>query len=604
MERVNLATYKFARLTGLKERRERLREICRTLGLRGTILLAEEGINLFVAGMRPKVEELLAHLEADSEIGPLDPKWSPADQEPFRRMLVKIKREIISLGMPGIALEGGNARRISPTELKQWLDAGRDVVLVDTRNDYEVKLGTFEQAEVFPMDHFRQFPDLARQFPDDWRRRPVVTFCTGGIRCEKAAPLLDRMGFGEVYQLDGGILRYFEQVGRDHYRGDCFVFDQRVAVDATLRETDAVQCYACQAVLTPEEQESPEYVKYESCLYCYVTPAEQMARTLAERERRLAEIVNPLPGCEPYDNVRPVFVPAAMEGRRLSTMLAETVPVLSGAEWEREIESGLVLRGNEQVTADQVVRAGERYDHLLPGFVELEVNPLVRWVYEDAAVVVIDKPAPLPMHPSGRFNKNTLESCLRQIYAPQRLRPAHRLDANTTGLVVCGRTAAIAKKLQAQFAEGQVEKVYLAKVVGHPEWDETICNVTIAKEPAAAGIRLPDADGHEARTELRVIARLEDGTALVEARPLTGRTNQIRLHLWSLGHPVVGDPVYLSGGTTEQRQTLAVGDPPMCLHSWRLRLAHPISGEPIEWQAAIPCWGEPHRSFAPQQRPS
>ena len=592
MERVNLATYKFARLSGLKQRRERLREICRTLGLRGTILLAEAGINLFVAGLRPKVDQLLDHLQADAEIGPLDPKWSPADQEPFRRMLVKIKREIISLGMPGIAFQPGSSRRITPHELKAWLDQGRDLVLVDTRNDYEVKLGTFAGAEVFPMTHFRQFPDLARQFPDDWRQRPVVTFCTGGIRCEKAAPLLDQMGFREVYQLDGGILRYFEQVGRDHYRGDCFVFDQRVAVDATLRETNAVQCYACQAVLTPEEQASPEYVKFESCPYCHVTPAEQMTRTLDRRQRQLAEIANPLPGCEPYDNVRPIFVPAAMAGRRLSEMLAETVPVMSAEEWTSEIQVGLVLRDRELVAADQLVCPGQRYDHILPGFVEPEVDPRLHWLYEDAAVVVIAKPAPLPMHPSGRFNKNTLEYFLRKIYAPQRLRPAHRLDANTTGLVVCGRTGGVAKKLQAQFAEGKVEKTYLARVVGHPTWDETTCNVPIAKEPTVAGIRLPDPAGLVATTTLRVVECLPDGTALVEARPLTGRTNQIRLHLWSLGHPIVGDPVYLPNGHLGDRQTLGVDDPPMSLHAWRLRLVHPTSGEQMTWEAPLPPWGE------------
>lgn len=604
MERVNLATYKFARLSGLKERRERLREICRRLELRGTILLAEEGINLFVAGVRSRVEELLAQLESDPEIGELDPKWSPANQEPFRRMLVKIKREIISLGMPGIALEKGNSRRISAAELKTWLDQGRDLVLIDTRNDYEVKLGTFEKAEVFPMAHFRQFPELARQFPDDWRRRPVVTFCTGGIRCEKAAPLLDRMGFGEVYQLDGGILRYFEQVGRDHYRGDCFVFDQRVAVDATLRETDAVQCYACQAVLTPEEQSSPAYVKYESCPYCYATPAEQMARTLAQRERQLATIARPLPGCVPYDNVRPVFVPAAMEGRTLLDFLAESVPALSRGRWEDEIGRGYVLRKDGPVKPGDQIRAGERYDHLLPNFVEPEVSVDLQWIYEDAAVVVVDKPAPLPMHPSGRFNKNTLEYVLRQIYAPQRLLPAHRLDANTTGLVVCGRTAAISKSIQAQFAEGKVEKVYLAKVVGHPDWDELTCNVAIAKLPGAAGIRLPDADGHGAQTEFRVVQRYLDGTSLVEARPLSGRTNQIRLHLWSLGYPVAGDPAYLPEGRVAARQTLAVGDPPMCLHAWRLRLVHPTTGEPCEWQTDFPSWGATDSVFATQEPPS
>jgi UPF0176 protein len=590
MERVNVAAYKFANLTGLKPRRERLREIARELGLKGTILLAQEGINLFVAGVRPGVEQLIAELERDPEIGPLETKWSPASEEPFRRMLVKIKREIIAFGVPGLPIGEGNTQRLSPQELKAWLDEGRDLVLLDTRNDYEIKLGTFEGAEVCHIDHFRQFPQVAETFPDEWKSRPVVTFCTGGIRCEKAAPLLDQMGFRKVFQLDGGILRYFEQVGRDHYQGDCFVFDQRVAIDAALEETNATQCYVCQAVLTPEEQAEPTYVKYKSCPYCFMTPREQMERTLTQRQAKLASIASPLPGCKPYDNVRPMFVPSAMAGATVLDFLSTSVPVLGRDQWLAEIVAGHVLLAGRQFDPEYRATPGERFDHVLPGFVEPEVNAEIRFLYEDSQVVVVDKPAPLPMHPSGRFNKNTLVYLLNQLYRPQRVRPAHRLDANTTGLVVCGRTTRINRLLQQQFADGRVDKVYMARVVGHPQLDDFVCNSPVGKEPGVGGVRRLDPAGLPALTRFKVIDRNADGTSLIEAYPETGRTNQIRLHLWSLGHPVKGDPVYLPGGAIGGLQTLAMGDPPMCLHSWQVRLVHPTSGERMEWRAELPPW--------------
>src|SRR5690606_7440478 len=146
---------------------------------------------------------------------------------------------------------------------------------------------------------------------------------------------------------------------------------------------------------------------------------------------------------------------------------------------------------------------------------------------------------PLPMHPSGRFNKNSLGKLLAEVYAPERLRHAHRLDANTTGLVLFSRSRRIALRVQSQFARGEVEKVYLAKVHGHPVEDGFICTEPIASDPTAGGVRLLDPAGQEAQTEFRVVERYDDGTSLLEARPITGRTNQIRLHLWSLGHAIV-----------------------------------------------------------------
>ncbi len=236
---VNLSTYRFTpfEAEALPALRESLLALASEAGLRGTILLAPEGINLFVAGPRAATDALLAALRDLPGLGDLSAKESLSDTQPFRRMLVKIKKEIISFGVEGIDPARAPAPRLDARELKRWLDEGRPVVLLDTRNDYEVAAGTFKNAVVPPIDHFRAFPEAVRRLPEELKRLPVVSFCTGGIRCEKAAPLLQREGFQEVYQLEGGILKYFELCGGAHYEGDCFVFDKRGGVDPALRAT-------------------------------------------------------------------------------------------------------------------------------------------------------------------------------------------------------------------------------------------------------------------------------------------------------------------------------------------------------------------------------
>jgi len=268
---LNLAAYKFTQLTALQPRRERLQALCRELELKGTILLSPEGINLFLAGQREALDTLLASLSSDPKIGNLEVKESISDHQPFNRMLVRLKKEIIAFGIKGIDPVAKPTPRIKARQLKQWLDQGRPCRLLDVRNDYEVRLGTFDKAVPIGVDHFRNFPQAVERLPDQWKHEPVITFCTGGIRCEKAGPYLEQAGFENVYQLEGGILKYFEECGQDHYSGDCFVFDKRTALDAELRETDTTLCYACQAPLTIEEQQSPQYVPSESCPYCFGT---------------------------------------------------------------------------------------------------------------------------------------------------------------------------------------------------------------------------------------------------------------------------------------------------------------------------------------------
>ena len=266
---LNVAAYKFANLGELPTLRERLKVECRSLGLKGSILLSKEGINLFIAGEAPAVESLLKTLRSIPGLGKLGGKLSQSDDQPFNRMLVKIKEEIIAFGVEGINPALRTSPRISPEELKRWLDEGRRFILLDTRNTYEVKLGTFRKAKTLGIRHFRKFPEAARRLPEEMREMPVVTFCTGGIRCEKAAPLMEKEGFHEVYQLDGGILNYFEKCGGAHYKGECFVFDKRVAVDPELRETNSQLCFACQEPLSEEELMDPRYVYEKSCPYCF-----------------------------------------------------------------------------------------------------------------------------------------------------------------------------------------------------------------------------------------------------------------------------------------------------------------------------------------------
>jgi UPF0176 protein len=239
MNTLNIAAYKFVALDHLPELRAALKARGEALGLKGTILVAGEGINLFLAGAAANVEAFLQALLADSRFASLDVKRSWADAQPFNRLLVKIKREIVSMRRPEVNPSETPARRLAPQDLKRWLDEGRAVALLDTRNQFEVDLGTFENALSLGLKSFSEFPRATPALPEALKDAPVVTFCTGGIRCEKAAPWLISQGFREVSQLDGGILNYFEQCGGAHFRGECFVFDQRVALDAGLRPTGA-----------------------------------------------------------------------------------------------------------------------------------------------------------------------------------------------------------------------------------------------------------------------------------------------------------------------------------------------------------------------------
>jgi UPF0176 protein len=232
---VNIAAYRFVTLDRLADRRQQMLARCRELDLRGTILLSEEGINLFLAGSADGIDAFLDQLQVDAAFAGLTVKRSLSETLPFRRMQVRIKREIIPFGIEDIAPERSTSPRIAPQTLRDWLDEGREMTLLDVRNAFEIEHGTFAGARSLSLGHFCELPAAVEQLEDELKCRPVVTFCTGGIRCEKAGPFLQQQGFAEVYQLDGGILNYFDQCGAAHYRGDCFVFDERVALNSELK---------------------------------------------------------------------------------------------------------------------------------------------------------------------------------------------------------------------------------------------------------------------------------------------------------------------------------------------------------------------------------
>jgi UPF0176 protein len=588
----NISTYRFAELTGLKELREELIRHCKNWELKGTILLSTEGINMFVAGGAEEIDKLLAKLRKIPGLEDLTPKVSISETQPFNRMLVRIKKEIISFGVESIRPANYTSPKIAATELKRWLDEGKPVTLLDTRNDYEVKLGTFKGALIPHINTFREFPNAVRQMPEELKDQPVVMFCTGGIRCEKAGPFMEQEGFRNIYQLDGGILKYFEECGGDHYDGECFVFDQRVGVDPGLRETDSAICFACQAPLDAADQEDSRYVLGVSCPHCFKSQPEKMAARITALQETIAKITHPLPGSALLENRRPVNVPASHDGRTLLETLIEIFPQIPAEEWEARCDAGrFVNYGGTVRGKDHIVRGGERVVQIFPPATEPAVSVDIRILFEDEALLVVHKPAPLPMHASGRFHRNTLQHILNEAYAPKYPRPVHRLDSNTTGLVVFARTRHFCRLLQRQFLEGAVDKRYLVRAYGHPQADTFFSEAPISAGPDVMGTRgIDEIDGLASRTDFQVIERCADGTSLLEAKLGTGRTNQIRVHLWELGHPVVGDPAYLTDQKIGDKQTLEVEDAPLQLHAWKLSFTHPLTGEAIDFEAARPSW--------------
>lgn len=239
---LNISTYKFVPIDDAPALREILLMRAQALQLKGTILLAQEGINMFLAGPAVDVHHFVTQLQADPRFSDITPKESWSDKQPFKKMLVKVKGEIIRMNHPTIRPADGRAPAVAPATVKRWLDQGHDdegrpVVTLDTRNDFEVDEGTFQGAIDWRISKFSEFPIALRAHLDELKDKTVVSFCTGGIRCEKAAILMREEGLEHVYQLEGGILKYFEETDGSHYEGGCFVFDERRALGPDLHAT-------------------------------------------------------------------------------------------------------------------------------------------------------------------------------------------------------------------------------------------------------------------------------------------------------------------------------------------------------------------------------
>ncbi|MBS2005692.1 MAG: sulfurtransferase [Cyanobacteria bacterium SZAS TMP-1] len=250
MQTINIASYRFVGIPSPQDWVAPLKEVCDRLALRGTIVLAEEGINLFLAGSKDCIDTFVTYLSTEPIFGgrfvDMDIKYSRSRNKPFKKMVVRVAREIITMRHPTIRPEATRAPVVEARKLKSWLDQGHDdegrpVVLLDTRNAFEVAIGTFDGAVRFDIERFSEFPDAVKNVLSDeelaLKEKTIVSFCTGGIRCEKAALFMQELDVPHIYQLDGGILRYFEEAGGEHWQGECFVFDERVAVDTRLHPT-------------------------------------------------------------------------------------------------------------------------------------------------------------------------------------------------------------------------------------------------------------------------------------------------------------------------------------------------------------------------------
>ncbi|MFT7288225.1 MAG: UPF0176 protein [Halieaceae bacterium] len=288
MSTVVAALYKFVALPDYRKLREPLLEHCRRQGLRGTLLLAEEGINGTIAGTRAAVDSALAYLRSDPRLADFEHKESLYEDQPFLRMKVKLKREIVTMGVPQVDPNRVVGNYMSPAQWDELL-ADPDVTLIDTRNDYECAIGTFRGAVDPQLGSFREFPQWAAEHLDPQRDRRVAMFCTGGIRCEKASSYLLEQGFEAVYHLQGGILKYLEEVPKEEssWEGECFVFDERVAVNHQLERGSYSQCFACRHPITEAEMQSPAFQKGVSCPYCIDRQSDEQRARFAERQHQV-----------------------------------------------------------------------------------------------------------------------------------------------------------------------------------------------------------------------------------------------------------------------------------------------------------------------------
>ena len=283
------ALYRFVRLEDFENLRAPLLAFCEARGIRGTLLLAEEGINGTIAGTEQAISEVLEYLKSDNRLADLDCKFSYNTDRPFLRMKVKLKKEIVTMGRPGIDPNQCVGRYASPEQWNALVD-DPECLVIDTRNDYEVEIGTFQGAINPNTTSFREFPEWVEENLDPSKHKKVAMFCTGGIRCEKSTSLLVSMGFEDVWHLQGGILNYLEKtpVEQTRWDGECFVFDSRVSVDHDLEKGSYDQCYACRFPIDDAQKASDLYVPGVSCPRCHDAHSDQQKERFAERQKQIA----------------------------------------------------------------------------------------------------------------------------------------------------------------------------------------------------------------------------------------------------------------------------------------------------------------------------
>ena len=269
MNIANITGYKFTPIDDELLLRETILKYSTDLNLKGTVLISSKGLNFSVSGTKKNIDNFIVFIHSDKRFSDVDIKITYNKYQPFRKMLVRIKKEIISMGVEEINPYQFTGQKISPKELNDKLDNNEEIVLLDTRNEYEVRLGTFKNALDLNLDSFRDFPEEIEKLREDLNGREIVMFCTGGIRCEKASALMLKNGFQNIKQIEGGIINYFKETGGKHWNGDCFVFDDRVAINKDLVETDYVLCFRCREPLNKEEIGSEKYKIDEYCPYCF-----------------------------------------------------------------------------------------------------------------------------------------------------------------------------------------------------------------------------------------------------------------------------------------------------------------------------------------------
>jgi len=288
MTQVVVTFYKFVQLLDFGEKQIPLRSFCQEQGVKGTILLAAEGINGTIVGSRQAIDAVLAYLRSDVRLADLELKESTTDSALFRRMKVQLKREIVTLGLPEIDPNEQVGIYVSPQKWNEVI-SDPEVIIIDTRNDYEVAIGTFKGAQNPQTASFREFPNYVRNNLDPSKHKKIAMFCTGGIRCEKASSFMVAEGFQEVYHLHGGILKYLEEVPAEEslWQGECFVFDQRIAVREGLETGTYEMCASCGYPISADDKSSPLYQEGISCPYCFADLTEEKRARQAMKQRQI-----------------------------------------------------------------------------------------------------------------------------------------------------------------------------------------------------------------------------------------------------------------------------------------------------------------------------